>query len=511
MQFPIFRSLWNILARRTPLISYNTLGTSKQEFNLPAPAKTVRMYNCGPTVYDIQHIGNLSMFVFTDTLRKVLECNNFKVKQVINITDVGHLTSDSDEGEDKMTKGLEREGLEPTLENMLGMGEKYTSIFLDDLKNLNIRTEHISFPRASGYIRAQVAMIATLVEKGFAYPSQDGVYFDTSRYPAYGALGGIHSENQGEGARIATNKNKRNQADFALWKFSASSKGGSFSGGKVGSASGGNITGWDSPWGKGFPGWHIECSAMARAELGEQIDIHTGGIEHIAIHHNNEIAQSECATGRKPFSRFWMHRAHIQIDGKKIAKSIGNVVYLSDVIARGYHPLSFRYLLLGAHYRTPLNFTWEALGAAEKAFLRLRMIADNYPTGGNVPARYQKRVHKRFNDDLDTAGALGALWEMIKDSKLSHAQIRAGVLDADKVLGLNLGAIDQKATEACKRMFGRKVEIQSLPENVQTMIDERNVARERKEWEQADLLRKNIENLGYVLEDSAQETTVFQK
>src|SRR3989338_4694206 len=245
MRIPFLQTLRNSFARRSPVFLYNTLGMEKQEFTLPAPAKTVRMYNCGPTVYDTQHIGNLSMFVFTDTLRKVLEYNNFKVKQVINITDVGHLTSDSDEGEDKMTKGLEREGLEPTLENMLGMGEKYTSIFLDDLKNLNIRTEHISFPRASGYIRAQVAMIATLVEKGFAYPSQDGVYFDTSRYPAYGALGGIHSENQGEGARIATNKNKRNQADFALWKFSASSKGGSFSGGKVGSASGGNITGWD--------------------------------------------------------------------------------------------------------------------------------------------------------------------------------------------------------------------------------------------------------------------------
>ncbi|MEK7106563.1 MAG: cysteine--tRNA ligase, partial [Patescibacteria group bacterium] len=474
------------------LFLYNTLGASKQEFALPAPAKNVRMYNCGPTVYDVQHIGNLSMFVFTDTLRKVLEYNNFKVKQVINITDVGHLTSDSDEGEDKMTKGLEREGLEPTLENMLELGERYTKIFLGDLTELNINTGKVSFPRASGYIRAQIAMIETLVEKGFAYPSLDGVYFDTSRYPAYGALGGIHPESQVEGARIATNKNKRNQADFALWKFSAS-------------------LGWSSPWGKGFPGWHIECSAMARAELGEQIDIHTGGIEHIAIHHNNEIAQSECATGRKPFSRFWMHRAHIQIDNKKIAKSLGNVVYLSDVIARGYHPLSFRYLLLGAHYRTPLNFTWEALSAAEKTFFRLRLIADNYPVGGKVPARYQKRMLRRFNDDLDTAGAIAVLWEMIKDSKLSHADIRASVLDADKVLGLNLAEIDEKATTACVKLFGKKIEAGKLPENVQAMLEERNVAREKKEWEQADLLRKNLENMGYILEDSAKGTAIFKK
>ena len=492
MRIPFLQTLRNSFARRSPVFLYNTLGTEKQKFTLPAPAKTVRMYNCGPTVYDTQHIGNLSMFVFTDTLRKVLEYNNFKVKQVINITDVGHLTSDSDEGEDKMTKGLEREGLEPTLENMLNLGEKYTGIFLRDLDNLNIRTGEIIFPRASGYIRAQIAMIATLIEKGFAYSAPDGVYFDTSRYPAYGVLGGIHSENQAEGARIAANKNKRNNADFALWKFNPS-------------------LGWDSPWGKGFPGWHVECSAMARAILGEQIDIHTGGIEHIPIHHNNEIAQSECATGRKPFSRFWLHRAHIQIDSKKISKSGGNVVYLSDIIVRGFHPLSLRYLMLGAHYRTPLNFTWDALGAAEKAFLRLRLMADNYPSGGEISVRYQKRIHKRFNDDVDTAGALGVLWEMVKDNTLSRAQIRAGILDADTVLGLNLANADEKATDACVKLFGKKVELEQLPENVQAMVDERNIARAKKEWEQADLLRKNLENLGYTLEDSAQETSVFQK
>jgi cysteinyl-tRNA synthetase len=477
---------------------YNTLGKSKQLFILPKKIegafnpKTVRMYNCGPTVYDVQHIGNLSMFVFTDTIRKVLEYNNFKVKQVINITDVGHLTSDSDEGEDKMTKGLEREGRELTLQSMLELGGQYTDIFLQDLKSLNINAEEINFPRASGYISTQIAMVETLIEKGFAYPAPDGVYFDITKYPAYGALGGIHEENRSESARIAKNENKRNQSDFALWKFNPD-------------------IGWESPWGKGFPGWHIECSAMARSVLGEQIDIHTGGIEHIPVHHNNEMAQSECATGRKPFSRFWLHRAHIQIDGKKISKSLGNVVYLSEIIERGFHPLSFRYLLLGAHYRTPLNFTWEALGAAEKAFLRLRFMTDNYPRDGEIPLRYQKRVHKRINDDLDTAGALGALWEMVKDNNLSRAQIRAGIIDADRLLGLNLAGTDEMATTACIKQFGKLVAFEDLPENVQAMIDERNIARSQKSWEQADLLRKNLENLGYVLEDSAGETIVLQK
>ncbi|MDO8521955.1 MAG: cysteine--tRNA ligase [bacterium] len=511
MRIPFWHTLRYSFGRKTPVFLYNTLGAEKQEFTLPASAKTVRMYNCGPTVYDTQHIGNLSMFVFTDTIRKVLEYNNFKVKQVINITDVGHLTSDSDEGEDKMTKGLEREGRELTLQNMLELGERYTNTFLGNLRELNINTEHIIFPRASGYVPAQIAMVATLVEKGFAYKAPDGIYFDTARYPAYGALGGIQENAHSEGARVAANKHKHSQADFALWKFSASSKGGSSSGGKGGPASGGNILGWDSPWGKGFPGWHIECSAMARAVLGEQIDIHTGGIEHIPIHHNNEIAQSECATGRKPFSRFWIHRAHIQIESKKIAKSVGNVIYLSDIIARGFHPISFRYLLLGAHYRTPLNFSWEALSAAEKAYLRLRLMTDNYPAGGEIHLQYQKRMRKRFNDDLDTAGALGVLWEMVRDNTLSHAQIRAGIMDADKVLGLNLGSIDEKATAACIKQFGKKVELAHLPDNVQAMIDERNIARAEKSWEQADLLRKNLEGMGYILEDSAKETTIFRK
>src|SRR3989344_3202720 len=473
-----------------PLYFFNTASNTREQFI--ARGKVVRMYNCGPTVYDYQHIGNLSAAVFADTIRRVLEFNGLSVKQVINITDFGHLVSDGDEGEDKMTKGLKRENMKPTMKNMMALADRYTNAYMADIAALGVAVEKIEFPRASQYLDAQIALIRTLEEKGYVYRLTDGLYFETKSFPHYGALGAIKLEELKEGARVAANPNKHSPADFALWKFSDS-------------------FGWESPWGKGFPGWHIECSAMARAVLGEQIDIHTGGIEHIPIHHNNEIAQSECATGRKPFSRFWLHRAHMQIDNKKIAKSIGNVVYLSDVVARGYHPLSFRYLLLGAHYRTPLNFSWNALGASEKAFLRLRLMADSYPSGGKIPARYQKRMWKRFNDDLDTAGALGVLWEMVKSNTLSHAQIRAGIIDADKVLGLNLGGIDQKATEACIKQFGKKIELESLPSNVLSMLEERNIARAKKSWDQADLLRKNLEGMGYVLEDSAQETVVFQR
>ncbi|HVM73432.1 MAG TPA: hypothetical protein VMU13_00955, partial [Candidatus Paceibacterota bacterium] len=292
-----------------PLYLHNTLGGKTERFELPPRVHTVRMYNCGPTVYGVQHIGNLSMFVFTNILRRALEYNDFKVKQVINITDFGHLTSDADEGEDKMTKGLKREKMKVTMENMTVLAERYTTVFLEDLIRLNIDTTRIEFPRASAYIAAQIAMIQSLEEKGYAYRTNSGVYFDTARFRDYGVLGGIDLSGQKEGAglrqgsggqstHVEVNPEKHSPHDFVLWKSDAH-------------------LGWNSPWGMGFPGWHIECSAMIRAVLGEQIDIHTGGIEHIPIHHNNEIAQSEAATGKKPLSRFWLHRAHIQIEGGK--------------------------------------------------------------------------------------------------------------------------------------------------------------------------------------------------
>jgi len=455
----------------------------------------VRMYNCGPTVYGVQHIGNLSMFVFTDVLRRALEYNGFPVKQVINITDFGHLTSDADEGEDKMTKGLKREKLPVTMENMAKLAEKYTAIFLDDLRALNINIDRIEFPRASAYINAEIATVQTLVEKGYAYEGARAVYYDTSRFPAYGELGGVDLEGLKAGARVEVNTEKHHPIDFVLWKKDAK-------------------MGWDSPWGKGFPGWHIECSAMINSTLGKQIDIHTGGIEHIPVHHNNEIAQSEAATGKHPLSRFWLHRAHVQLEGLKFAKSEERVVYLSEIVERGFHPLALRYLFLGAHYRTSSNFSWDALEASQTAFLKLRRhidaLRDVRP--GTPPEPFRKQWHARINDDLDTPGALAALWEMLRDEKeLSKEDLKAGLLDIDRVLGLGLDADDAKAEALWSKLFGALVEEDAVPDRIRNLLEAREAARKERDWHRADTLRKEIEMLGYAIEDSPAGARLFRR
>ncbi len=462
---------------------YNTMTRSVETFS-PLSAQFVKMYHCGPTVYGIQHIGNLSMYVFTDILRRTLEKNDFAIKQVINITDVGHLVSDGDDGEDKMTKGLKREKLKLTLENMRALAEKYTEIFLNDLATLNINTEGTQFPRASDHIPAQIAMITTLEEKSYAYRGNEGVYFDTSRFPDYGKLGNINLEGLREGARVAESSEKRNPTDFLLWK--ADKK-----------------LGWDSPWGKGFPGWHIECSAMIRAILGEQIDIHTGGIEHIPVHHNNEIAQSESAIGKRPFARYWMHRAHLQIESAKIAKSTGNTIYLSDIVERGFHPMAFRYLLLGAHYRQPANFSWDALAAAQTAFLKLRKLVDELPQGSQVfPAPYHARFMERINDDLDTPGALAVVWDMVNDKDIDPKHLRAGIFSADDVLGLNLATPDETATALYRKELGTVIAASDLPQHMHDLLAKRELARAEKRWDIADQVRSQIEAEGYVIEDT---------
>ena len=479
-------------ADAAPLYLYNTLSKSKEEFRLPPYAKAVRMYNCGPTVYGVQHIGNLSMFVFTDILRRTLEYNALEVLQVINFTDFGHLTSDADEGDDKMIRGLTRDGLTPTLENMREMGKKYAELFKGDLTKLNIDISKITFPFASDYIPAQIAMIKTLEEKGYAYTSSRGVYFDTARFPYYGKLGAIDLEGQREGARVEADADKRNATDFILWKSS-------------------DRLGWDSPWGKGFPGWHIECSAMINSILGKQIDIHTGGIEHIGVHHNNEIAQSESATGKRPFSRFWMHRAHLQIDDAKIAKSDGNTVHLTDIIEKGFHPLALRYLFLTAHYRTSANFTWAALEAAQTSLLKLRRFVDSEEKTGSVPAKLNATIRRHLNDDLDTPAAIALLWEMLKDPEVSRADAKAAVLDADRVLGLGLDKPDPLAESLCKKTFGVSVTLEALPGRVEKLITARETARKEKNWQQADSLRNELQKLGYTLEDTAEGPRIFKK
>ena len=478
---------------RVPLYLYNTLSKSKQRFLLLPQAKEVRMYNCGPTVYGRQHIGNLSMFVFTDILRRTLEFNGFRVKQAINFTDFGHLSSDADEGEDKMTKGLKREGLALTLENMHALGEKYAAIFLDDIAALNIKTEGTVFPRASGHISAQIAMIQTLEEKGYAYRTSRGVYFDTSRFSAYGKLGDIDLSGLKAGARIATDIEKRSPTDFLLWKSD-------------------DAIGWDSPWGKGFPGWHIECSAMIRATLGQQIDIHTGGVEHIAVHHNNEIAQSESATGKRPLSRFWMHRAHLQLEGGKMAKSEGNVVYLSDIVDRGFHPLALRYLLLNAHYRSTSNFTWEALGSAERAFSKLVALALSLKLSSPLPSSrsWLKKFTARINDDLDTPGCLAVIWDMTKDKRLAQGALLSTLLAADTVLGLKLDDPDEAARKLAEADVREEIRLDELPEKIRDLVKEREEARIKKEWARADELRAQISSEGYALDDAASGVRIYR-
>lgn len=395
---------------------HNTLTGKVEEF-APLTPHEVKMYHCGPTVYGEQHIGNLSMFVFTDILRRTLEAEGFAVRQVINFTDFGHLTSDADEGEDKMTKGLAREGLAPTLENMLSMGKKYAKLFLADLARLNVRTAGTVFPYASEYVLKQIALVKKLEDKGFVYRTSDGMYFDTAKFEGYGKLGGLSKS--GNERRVGENAEKRSQRDFALWKFN-------------------NELGWDSVWGKGFPGWHIECSAMIIDILGPQIDIHTGGIEHIPVHHNNEIAQSEAATGLSPFSRFWLHRAHLQIGGEKIAKSEGNTVYLSQIIEKGFSPLAFRYFLLNASYRAASNFTWDALEAAQNALEKLHRHIVSLPAGGKVDEVYKEKFMEKMRNDLNTPQALAVLWTLLKDASVSPADKRATLLTFDDILGIGL-------------------------------------------------------------------------
>lgn len=392
---------------------HNTLTGKLEEFH-PLETGIVKMYHCGPTVYGPQHIGNLSMFVFTDVLRRALEYTGLRPQQVINFTDFGHLVSDADEGEDKMTKGLKREGLDLTLPNMLSMGKKYAQTFLSDIEKLNVRTFGTQFPYASEYVPQQIEMVKTLEEKGFTYKTSDGVYFDTSKYAEYGKLGGLSQEMQ---ARISDNSDKKNSRDFALWKF--------------------NEMGWDSKWGKGFPGWHIECSAMIKALLGDEIDIHTGGIEHIPVHHNNEIAQSESAN-HKPLARFWLHRAHLQIGGEKIAKSEGNVVYLSEIIEKGFSPLAFRYFLLNSTYRTPTSFTWEALEAAQNAYNKIKKLVDSWPDGGQVDEAYKALFVEKIENDLNTPQALAILWGMVKDKELKDEDKKATAQNFCSVFGLGL-------------------------------------------------------------------------
>ena len=458
----------------TDIFFHNTLSGKKEKF-IPIIDGEARMYNCGPTVYNRAHIGNLRAYVFADVLRKTLEFNNYQVKQVINITDVGHLTDDGDDGEDKIEKVAKK-----TKKTAKNIADENTELFLQDLKKLGINTDKIEFPRATNYIGEQIAIIQTLIDKGYVYKTKDGLYFDTSLFEEYGKLGKVNLKGLKEGARIAKNTEKKNPTDFALWKFSPKKSK--------------RQQEWDSPWGVGFPGWHIECSAMSRAILGAQIDIHTGGVEHIPVHHNNEIAQSECASG-KEFARFWMHFEHILIDGKKMSKSLGNVYSLDDIISKVSNPLVYRYWLLSGHYRSQMNFTWEALQASYVALEKIYAFTARVREGaehGEKNEKYINRFIKFINDDLSTPQALALMWEMLKNDTISDEDKYATLLEFDKVFGFKIKDINLQKTN--------NIEI-DIPDNVKELILERQKFREAGDYKHADKIRDKILSSGFEIKD----------
>lgn len=476
MFFPFFAGNTDTEGATVPLLLHNTLSGEHERFE-PLKDDFVRLYSCGPTVYDSVHIGNLRAYLLSDVLRRTLRYNGFKVKQVMNTTDIGDLASS---GEDKMAIAVKREGKPMTLEAMREVADIHIASFLKDIEAMNIKRPH-ALPRPSDCIPEQIALIETLLQKSYAYQTTDGVYFDTARFPTYGKLGNIDLEGLKEGARVEEHPEKRNATDFALWKK-------------------GDEIGWDSPWGQGIPGWHIECSAMAMAHLGKQIDIHTGGEDLARIHHNNEIAQSEAATG-KLFARYWLHNAFLNIDDTKISKSLGNTVQLRNLTEAGYPPLAYRYWLLTAHYRTPVNFSWSALDGSRQALTRLyRFFFEDLSKAliGTVDSAYELRFHQAINDDLDMPKAVALLWELVKDDTVSPQDKKATLLHMDKVLGIGLMRKDEAQQVV---VSVAPIALKDLPEEVRLLVIAREEMREQKKWDKSDELRSEITELGFSLED----------
>ena len=453
---------------------YNTLTRKKEHFT-PLRGKTVGLYTCGPTVYNYAHIGNLRTYIFEDILRRTLEYNDYKVKQVMNITDVGHLTSDADEGEDKLEKGAQREG-----KTVWDIADFYTKAFQQDLHHLNIH-EPSMWCKATDYTEQQIDFILALEKKGLTYTTSDGIYFDTLQYPDYAGLAKLNLAGQAAGARVEENKEKRNPTDFALWKFSPKGKKRQME--------------WDSPWGMGFPGWHLECSAMSIAKLGDEFDIHCGGIDHIPIHHTNERAQNWGKTNKETV-KCWMHGEFLVIDQARMGKSEGNFITLKTLIDKGYDPLAYRYFALQTHYRQKLNFSWEALDAAQNGFHNLRDIFSEIDaTNGTDGSVYEENFLAAMNDDLNTPRALAVAWELLKDGSVSGKTKKKLILKFDEVFGLELVTV-------------KKLRI---PADVTMRAKKRELARQQKDFAAADALRIEIDSLGYVVDDTADGFTVKPK
>ncbi len=454
-----------------PLWLYNTLTRTKEEFQSIRPGE-VGLYTCGPTVYNFAHIGNLRTYLFEDILKRVLAYSGYRVRHVMNITDVGHLTGDRDMGEDKMETGARREG-----KTAWDIAEFYTQAFKQDIARLNIIAPEI-WCKATDSIPEQIELIRVLEEKGFTYRTRDGIYFDTAKFPDYARLSSQNLDALREGARVEKNPEKRSATDFALWKFSPPGAGRQME--------------WDSPWGVGFPGWHIECSAMSMKFLGEQLDIHCGGVDHIDIHHTNEIAQSEAATGRK-FFNYWMHGAFLNITGgKKMAKSEGNFLTLENaLISRGIPLLVYRFASFLTHYRKPMEYSDESIQAAKNGLEHLnnqvREIAKAAAGApGEAASGFREKFLEALNDDLNMPRAMAVIQELLK-SELPAADRQATILDFDRVLGLSLAEASRP---------------DELPAAVQAVVEARRRARASKEWAESDRLRDEIQALGYTVKDT---------
>lgn len=464
---------------------YNTLSRSIEEFELLHPP-AVGMYTCGMTVYDYAHIGHGRKYVGDDILRRVLTRFGYNVTHVQNVTDVGHLVSDMDEGEDKLEKGAKNQG-----KTVWEVADFFSKQFYDSMDRLNVLRPTV-ICKATDHIPEQIGLVKRLVDKGFAYDTPEAVYFDVSKFPKYETLFGNQQLQEKQIAvrkNVQTGEHKKHAADFALW-FK-----------RVGRFADHTMH-WTSPWGDGFPGWHIECSAMSMKYLGETFDIHTGGVDHIPVHHPNEIAQSEAATG-KPFVHYWVHDAFLMVDGKKMSKSLGNFYTIEDVVKKNFDPLALRYFYLTAHYRKTQNFTWEGLTAAQNSLdeLRKQVMAMRKSGRSSLSAEklekvdaYRQRFDDALADDLNTPQALAVVWEVVK-SNIPAPDKYDLIIDFDGVLGLKLNEVGTTQT-------------QEIPVEIQQLSDKRQKLREEKKFEESDVIRKKIEEKGYILEDTSKGTSI---
>ena len=447
---------------------YNTL-TRKKELFKPINEKEVKIYSCGPTVYYYAHIGNLRAYLFMDNLRRVLKYNGYKLKHVMNITDVGHLVSDADEGEDKMLKAARREHKDP-----FEIANFYLDAFLKDIDKLNIDRPEI-IARATEHIDVMEQYVKKIIENGYTYQTDNTIYFDTSKLDKYGVLSNLNVQEQKAGARVEFDNGKKNISDFALWIKAPEN----------------HLMKWDSFFGKAYPGWHLECSAMSYKYLGDLFDIHTGGMDHIPVHHENEIAQSKGFSGHIP-ANFWMHVDFLQVNGGKMAKSLNNLYTLSDLEEKGYEPLVYRMFNFTSNYKTPINFTFEAMNSAKTALARLREgylahMEGTEDVSDEKIQEYETKFLEAINDNLNMPVAMSIVWDIIKNPKKSK-KLGQLLLNFDEVLGFNLK--DYKKQE------------EKLPQEILDLVEQRRQAREEKNWEESDRIRNLILEKGYVVKDT---------